>query len=125
PESARNQFATYADRWTPENPSNEHFRNGGQGPNGRYSSKVIEAASYLRLKTIQFSYNLPAKIVKRVKMKNIGFNVTAQNLYTWTNYSGMDPEVSTQRSFGALTPGFDWSAYPRAKTIVVGIKALL
>lgn len=125
PQSARNQFATYNDRWTPENPSNKHFRNGGQGPLGRYSSKNIEDASYLRLKTISLSYSLPTKWLERIKLKNLSLTATAQNLYTWTNYSGMDPEVSTQRAQGALSPGFDWSAYPRAKTIVVGIKTLL
>jgi len=46
---------------------------------------------------------------------------TAQNLYTWTKYSGYDPEVSVRNS--ALTPGFDYSAYPRARTIVFGLNA--
>ena len=125
PQSSRNQFATYNDRWTPENPSNTQFRNGGQGALGRYSSKNIEDASYLRLKTVSFSYDLPSKWLGRAKIKNLSLAATAQNLHTWTNYSGMDPEVSTQRSFGALTPGFDWSAYPRAKTIVFSVKATL
>ena len=125
PQSARNQFATYADRWTDKNPSNTQFRNGGQGALGRYSSKNIEDASYLRLKTISLSYNLPKKWIKPLSVKGVALSATAQNLHTWTDYSGMDPEVSTQRAMGALTPGFDWSAYPRAKTIVFGIKATL
>jgi TonB-linked SusC/RagA family outer membrane protein len=125
PQSARNQFASYSDRWTPDNPSNTQFRSGGQGELGRYSSKNIEDGSYLRLKTVSLSYSLPARWTKKINVKNFSLNATAQNLHTWTNYTGMDPEVSTQRSLGALTPGFDWSAYPRARTIVFGIKATL
>jgi TonB-linked SusC/RagA family outer membrane protein len=125
PQSSRNQFAAYADRWTPDNPSNTQFRSGGQGPNGRYSSKNIEDGSYIRLKTVSLGYNLPAKWLRPLNIKNLSLTATAQNLHTWTNYSGMDPEVSTQRSLGALTPGFDWSAYPRAKTIVFGVKTTL
>ena len=125
PQSGRNQFASYNDRWTPDNPSNTQFRNGGQGALGRYSSKNIEDASYLRLKTISLSYDLASKWISRAKIKNLNLSATAQNLYTWTKYSGMDPEVSTQRALGALTPGFDWSAYPRARTVVFSVKANL
>jgi TonB-linked SusC/RagA family outer membrane protein len=125
PQSARNQFASYADRWTPDNPSNTQFRAGGQGELGRYSSKYIEDGSYLRLKTVALSYRFQPKLLKVIKVKALSINATAQNLWTLTNYSGMDPEVSTQRSLGALTPGFDWSAYPRARTIVFGVKVTL
>lgn len=118
-----NQFATYNDRWTPENQSNEHYRIGGQGPTGTYSSKVVEDGSYLRLKTVFLGYSIPQKFIKRAKIKNITLTASAQNLLTWTRYSGFDPEVSTMNS--VLTPGFDYSAYPHARTIVFGIKASL
>lgn len=123
PVNARNQFASYVDRWTFENASNEHFRAGGQGPLGRYSSKQVEDASYLRLKTVSLSYLFPKEFTNKFKVKNLSVNATAQNLITWTNYSGMDPEVSVRNH--VLTPGFDWSAYPRGRTIVFGIKANL
>jgi TonB-linked SusC/RagA family outer membrane protein len=119
-----NQYATYNNRWTSENPSNTHFRAGGQGPGGRHSSRVIEDGSYLRLKTVSLGYILPKKITDRANIAEIRFNVSAQNLLTWTNYSGMDPEVST-RGRSPLTPGFDYSAYPIAKTIVFGINVTL
>jgi TonB-linked SusC/RagA family outer membrane protein len=123
PVNSRNQYATYTERWSPENPSNTYFRAGGQGPVGRYSSQYIEDGSYLRLKTVSLTYNLPKTFLNRFKIKNLSLNATAQNLITWTNYSGMDPEVSIFNS--VLTPGFDWSAYPQARTIVFGIKATL
>jgi len=118
-----NQFASYADRWTPENPSNEHYRVGGWGPNGIYSSKIIEDGSFLRLKTLFLGYSLPKSWIKRAKIQDLTLTASAQNLLTWTSYSGFDPEVSSKHS--VLTPGFDYSAYPQARTVVFGIKATL
>lgn len=123
----QNQYAAYAARWTPENPSNTYFRAGvggagsGAGPNGVLSSMTIEDGSYLRLKTVSLEYRLPAFILKKLLVKNISVSATAQNLVTWTSYSGMDPEVSVRNTI--LTPGFDFSAYPQAKTLVFGLKA--
>jgi len=118
-----NQYATYANRWTPENPNNTYFRSGGQGPTGMFSSRVIEDGSYLRLKTVSLNYRLPDAWVKRLRLKLIETYVAAQNLVTWTNYSGMDPEVSVQQT--VLTPGFDYSAYPREKAVTFGLKVSL
>lgn len=118
-----NQYATYANRWTPENPNNEYFRSGGQGPTGMFSSRVIEDGSFLRLKTVALSYRLPESISKRLTLKNIEAYMSAQNIFTWTKYSGMDPEVSVQNS--ALTPGLDYSAYPRERAITFGVKVSL
>lgn len=118
-----NQYATYVNRWTPDNPNNEYYRFGGQGPAGRFSSRTIEDGSFLRLKTVSLSYNLPSQWLSSVKIKSASIFVTGQNLYTWTKYSGMDPEVSVSNSI--LTPGFDYSAYPRERTVVFGVKASL
>lgn len=116
-----NQYKSYTNRWTPENQTNANFRAGGQGPAGRHSSRVLEDGSYLRLKTVSLGYNVPASAIRRLYLKALNVNVAAQNLLTWTSYSGMDPEVSVRHS--VLTPGFDYSAYPHARTIVVGVKA--
>lgn len=116
-----NQFASWADRWTPDNPTNKNFRVGGQGPTTRGSSRVIEDGSYLRLKTVSLGYQIPLKYIQKLYLKNLSVNASAQNLWTWTNYSGLDPEVSVKNS--ALTPGFDYSAYPQAQTIVFGLNA--
>lgn len=116
-----NQFATYENRWTPENQNNELYRSGGHGPFGAYSSRVIEDGSYIRLKTLSFAYRLPQAVLSKVHASDLALTFSGQNLVTWTNYSGMDPEVSTRHS--ALTPGFDYSAYPIARTFVFGITA--
>lgn len=117
-----NQYASWADRWTPENPSNTIHRVGGGGPQVM-SSRTIEDGSYLRLKTVSLSYTIPQSVLKRVKINSLSLNVASQNLFTWTKYSGMDPEVSVHNT--VLTPGFDFSAYPHARTLVFGIKATL
>lgn len=114
-----NMFASVKDRWTPDNPSNTLFRVGGQGPTA-YSDRTIEDASYLRLKTITLGYTLPTALTKRAGISSLRFYAAAQNLLTWTAYSGLDPEVSTYNT--ALTPSFDWSPYPRSKTMTLGLE---
>lgn len=117
-----NQFASYANRWSPENPTNANYRTRGQGPIGVHSSRVVEDGSFLRLKTVALSYSLPSTVLQSLKVfSNLSVSVTSQNLYTWTSYSGLDPEVSTRNPI--LTPGFDFSAYPQARTLVFGINA--
>ncbi|MGC3978071.1 MAG: TonB-dependent receptor [Paludibacteraceae bacterium] len=118
-----NQFASYNNRWTPDNQNNTYFRVGGMGPRGVYSSRTVEDGSYLRLKTLQLSYSLPKKWVSKIGVKNIDVFSAMNNIFTWTKYTGMDPEVSVRNS--TLTPGFDYSAYPQSKTITGGITIVL
>jgi TonB-linked SusC/RagA family outer membrane protein len=115
-----NQFASYADHWTPENQGSKNYAPGGNGPNV-YSDRTVEDGSYLRLKTVQIGYTLPSTISKTLKIESLRFYSSAQNIYTLTRYSGMDPEVSINNS--ALTPGFDYLAYPRSLTITLGVNA--
>jgi hypothetical protein len=113
-----NMFKTYENRWSLENQNSDLPVAGGYGPNV-FSDRNIEDGSFLRLKTVSLGYNLPSAVTKKLKIQSARFNVSAQNLVTWTNYSGLDPEVSVRHS--ALTPGFDWSPYPRARTITFGM----
>ena len=116
-----NQYASYVNRWTPENPTNENYRTRGQGFIGYFTSKNVEDGSYLRLKTLSLSYSLPGDLIKKLYLSNLTIDLAAQNLLTWTKYSGLDPEVSTLNN--VLQPGYDFSAYPQARTIVFGLKA--
>lgn len=118
-----NQFASYVNRWTPDNQNNTYFRIGGYGPRGVYSSRTVEDGSFLRFKTLQLSYSFPEKLVKSIRLQKLELFAAANNLYTWTKYTGMDPEVSVRNS--TLTPGFDYSAYPQSRTITGGIKIVL
>jgi TonB-linked SusC/RagA family outer membrane protein len=113
-----NQFASFADRWTFDNQDSDIPRAGGQGP-AHFSNRVIEDGSYIRLKTVALGYNVPETFIKEIGIKNLRLYASAQNLFTWTNYSGADPEVSV--GYSTLTQGFDYSAYPRAKTITFGL----
>lgn len=117
-----NQFASYENRWTPDNQSATLFRAGfgGAGPTTPTgaNSRVIEDGSYLRLKTVSLGYNLSQRALKKMKLKALRVYASAQNLFTWTKYTGIDPEVSVFNS--VLTPGFDYSPYPRPRVITLG-----
>lgn len=84
-----------------------------------HSSYYLEDASFLRLNTITFGYTLPKSLVEQAKINMVRIYCTLNNIHTFTNYSGYDPEVSA--SGGALTPGIDNSSYPRSKSWVVGL----
>ena len=85
-----------------------------------FSDWAVEDGSYLRLNTLTLGYTLPDNIVERLKLQNLRFYATGYNLFLWTNYSGYDPEVSTRRKT-PLTPGVDYSAYPRSRQLTVGL----
>jgi TonB-linked SusC/RagA family outer membrane protein len=119
--NGQNMYATYVNRWTPDNPSNTYYASAGAGPdNMSYSTRVIEDGSYLKLKTVQIGYNFSSAMLKRIKISNMRIYAAAQNLYTWTKYQGFDPEVSKFGS-SALQPAFDYSVYPYAKTVTFGL----
>lgn len=116
------QFDSYTDHWTPTNTTSANYRvNGFFG--GGYSSRTIEDGSYLRLKTVSLGYNVPKKWLNKINVSALRVYVSGQNLYTWTKYSGLDPEVSTYNS--VLTGGFDYSAYPRTRTFAFGVNLTL
>ena len=112
-----NQYASYENRWSPENPNSDIFRTKGFYGGG-YSSQFVEDGSYLRLKTVSLGYNLDPNFLRKFHLKSMRLYCSGQNLATWTKYSGGDPEVNTYNS--ALTSGFDFSAYPRARVISFG-----
>lgn len=113
-----NQLASYAGRWTPDNPTSDIPRAGATGSE-EYSSRVIEDGSFLRLKNVSLGYTIPSRQLRKAGISSLRVYVSADNIWTLTNYSGPDPEVSTRNS--VLTPGFDWSAYPRAYGFTAGV----
>ncbi|MDE5988097.1 MAG: TonB-dependent receptor [Duncaniella sp.] len=84
-----------------------------------HSSYYIENGSFLRLNTITLGYTLPKKAIQKIRLSNLRFYATANNIHTFTDYTGYDPEVAASSS--ALTPGIDNSSYPRAKSWVIGV----
>ncbi len=83
-------------------------------------SWAVEDGSYLRFNNITLGYTLPKKLLSKIRISNIRFYGTVNNLATITNYSGYDPDVTARRS-DPLTPGVDFAAYPRAKTWLFGV----
>jgi TonB-linked SusC/RagA family outer membrane protein len=86
----------------------------------RVTDFLIEDGSFLRLNTLTLGYTLPKNLTSKIGIQRLRVYATAYNLWTWTNYSGYDPEVSTVRGT-PLTPGIDFQAYPRSREFNVGL----
>lgn len=106
-----NQWASVLNRWTDQNHSSTIPRAVFTDPNqnNRVSSRFVENAGFLRLKNIQLGYNLPKSLLRKIGLiQNLGFYISATNLFTITNYKGLDPENDL---------------YPPAKQIIFGFTA--
>jgi TonB-linked SusC/RagA family outer membrane protein len=85
-----------------------------------FSDWAVEDGSFLRLSTLTLGYTLPASLTQKIRLQKLRFYVTGYNVFVLSDYSGFDPEVSTRRKT-ALTPGVDYSAYPRSRQLVFGL----
>ena len=85
-----------------------------------FSDWAVEDASFLRLNTFTIGYTVPDALASKLGITKLRFYQTMNNVFVITNYSGPDPEVSTRRQT-PLTPGVDYSAYPRSRQIVFGL----
>jgi len=88
--------------------------------NAIFSDWAVEDASFLRLQSVTIGYTLPESLTEKVNLNRVRFYATGTNLFCLTKYSGYDPEVDTRRST-PLTPGVDYSAYPKSIGFVVGV----
>jgi TonB-linked SusC/RagA family outer membrane protein len=84
-----------------------------------YSDRFLEDGSYLRIKTIQVGYTIPNSITKQVSIDRCRIYFAGDNLYTFTNYSGYNPDVSADALGGR---GIDYKSYPLSKTILFGLQ---
>jgi TonB-dependent starch-binding outer membrane protein SusC len=87
-------------------------------------SWAIEDGGFIRLNNITLGYTLPKSVTSRIKIQSLRVYVTGNNLAVFTNYSGYDPEVSTRRT-SLVTPGVDYSAYPRSRSFIFGVNLTL
>lgn len=94
----------------------------GGGYNWLGSDRYVEDASFLRFRTVTARYNFQEKLLNKLKVKNLSAYLTAENLYTWTKYTGQDPEVSTRGS-DPFRVAADNSMTPPTKTFTVGLVA--
>ncbi|MEO9510972.1 MAG: TonB-dependent receptor [Flavobacteriaceae bacterium] len=110
-------LAEVADFWTPENPSNTVPRPSQGGPTTflttRSSTRFIENADFLRIKNLSLSYNLPEKVMRDIGFQSARFTLTGTNLFTFTEYTGLDPEANSNNTL--LSSGIDFTPYPLTK----------
>jgi TonB-linked SusC/RagA family outer membrane protein len=85
-----------------------------------FHSWAVEDGSFLRINNITLGYTLPKTLISKAKLSQLRFYATVNNVYTFTKYTGFDPEVNTRRS-SPLTPGVDYAAYPRSRAFLFGV----
>ncbi|OJY82509.1 MAG: hypothetical protein BGP13_19895 [Sphingobacteriales bacterium 40-81] len=111
-------------RWTSENPGNKYPRAlaAGSLDQGIFSTAILEDASYLRIKNITLSYRLSSSAASRLGMSNLRLYVSGSNLWTFTKYSGYDPEANTYGQSTTLV-GIDLGGYPQTRILQLGLSA--
>ncbi|MGV3687127.1 MAG: TonB-dependent receptor [Daejeonella sp.] len=117
-------LAEVADFWTPENPSNKIPRP-SQGGNTtslstRASTRFLEDGDFIRIKNVSFSYQLPDNLLKSKNIQSAAITLSGINLFTFTKYSGLDPEASST-SASLLSAGIDYSPYPLTRLFSLGV----
>jgi hypothetical protein len=112
----------YTERWTPENPNAKYPSIGGSAlfVGTDITSDMLEDGSYTRLRSVTFSYTLPSGVAARSGLSLARIYVSGQNLITWTDYSGFNPDVSSI-SLGNVNRGIDVGSYPLAKAVTFGL----
>lgn len=120
PNDITNKDRDLLNYWTPQNTNTDIPRLTGTdvNDNDRISDRYVENGSYLRLRNAQIGYTLPSSIAKKMKMQNVRFYISGQNLFTISGYSGLDPEVGQSTS---LSRGVDYGIYPQSRTFTGGI----
>jgi hypothetical protein len=110
-------------RWTPTNTNTDVPRMIFLDPNlnARSSDRPgwLQSTNYLRLNTISIGYSLPQGILEKAKISKARIYITGQNLHTFTNYKGFNPDFT---SISILAPGFDFGTYPRPQTYMAGVQ---
>ncbi|WP_026993976.1 TonB-dependent receptor [Flectobacillus major] len=122
-EGSQNQLTTVLNRWrSPQDPGNGVVPRANQrttGNSNAISSRWVESASYFRIRNITIGYNIPKKLIERVKIQSLRLYGGVQNAFTSTKYLGYNPEVSGYEN--ALTGGVDYGSYPLARTYTIGL----
>jgi len=118
----------YLHHWTTTNPSNRYARvtyNDDVSGNNVASSAYIENGSYLRLKNLTVGYTLPFALVKKIAATKVRIYFSAQNLFTITGYSGLDPEIGLAPDINGVrnstAGGIDVGTYPSSRFYTAGL----
>ncbi|HEU4790756.1 MAG TPA: TonB-dependent receptor [Flavobacterium sp.] len=115
----KNQSTAVLNRWTTPGQITDVPK--ANDPNSLYNSnRWVEDGSYIRLKSVTLGYDFNKMMLG---LKSLKLYFTGQNLITWTNYSGFDPEVSAYNTNTGTSPGIDYGTYPQVRTFIFGLKA--
>lgn len=114
-----NFLASTLDAWTPQNTNTTVPRAIFNDPNGnlKESDRFLENGNFLRMRQLQLGYTLPASLTRKAYIENLRFYVSAENLFTITNYKGVDPEFSRAN---VLNTGIDRLIYPFTRSFTIG-----
>ncbi|QXP80775.1 TonB-dependent receptor [Winogradskyella sp. HaHa_3_26] len=118
----------YNNAWTPEN-TNTNQPRVGNNSSREISSRFVEDGSYIRLKNIAIGYSFSSDMIEKLGLSNLRLTVSAQNLLTITDYSGLDPEVNYYGASGDnntssnTVRGFDFGNYPTVKSVSFSLNA--
>lgn len=119
-------LAYFKNHWTPDNPSNTYSRatyNDDAVGSNVPSSAWIEDGSYVKLKNITVGYTFPSSVINKITASKLRLYVSAQNLFTVTKYSGLDPEIGMQNG-NATQNGVDNGTYPSSRYFTVGLNLI-
>jgi len=131
--AASNLDTRMLNRWTGDGSTNDvaypRMDEAG-GDNMQISDRYIEDGSYLRLKSLQLGYSLNESVCKKLWIKKCRLYVGAENLFTFTRYTGLDPEIGTMGTKtgitnSSLTMGVDYVTYPQPRTFFMGLNITL
>lgn len=115
-----NKFRNILARWTgagtTNNAANPRYSFTDPNNNARVSDRYVEDGSFVKIKNLQLGYTLPASITKN-RISKLRIYAQVKNLYTFTKYTGFDPEISG----GIFNTGIDYGSYPQSRSFVVGL----
>jgi len=115
-----NQLRSVTDRYTAANTDGSLPRFSNTNVNNVYiSDRYVEDGSYLRIQNITLGYRLPGHIISKAKLNNARLYVSIQNLKTFSNYSGYDPEIGAFNNNIRLM-NVDMGHYPNPRTVTIG-----
>ena len=114
-----NFLSTTLNAWTPQNTNTTVPRAIFNDPNGnlKESDRFLESGNFLRMRQLQLGYTLPTSLTRKAYIENLRFYVSAENLFTITNYTGVDPEFSRAN---VLNTGIDRLIYPFTRSFTIG-----
>jgi TonB-linked SusC/RagA family outer membrane protein len=123
PGDGKNLSPDLLEGWSPENPTNTPLIFGSPN-NGRNSTRFLYDGSFVRLRNMQIGYNLPQDMMQSIGIRSMRVYLVGQNLLTFTNYPGQDPEFfngDLGEREANISPGVDGLGYPQMRTFMVGV----